>query len=74
MSKQYETARANMDELFQLVVDHVPVPKVEEGPFRFLATTISADNFLGRILTGRVASGSVKPNQTIKVLNREGGP
>jgi GTP-binding protein len=73
MSKQYETPAANMDELFQLVVDHVPTPKVEEGPFRFLATTISADNFLGRILTGRVASGSIKPNQTIKVLNREGG-
>ena len=72
MSKQYETAKENMDELFQLVVDHVPVPKVEEGPFRFLATTISADNFLGRILTGRIASGSVKPNQTIKVLNRDG--
>jgi GTP-binding protein len=73
MSSQYEEAKANMDELFQLVVDHVPTPKVEEGPFRFLATTISADNFLGRILTGRVASGSIKPNQTIKVLDREGG-
>ena len=73
MSKQYEETRSNMDELFQLVVDHVPVPKVSEGPFRFLATTISADPFLGRILTGRIASGTVKPNQSIKVLNREGG-
>jgi GTP-binding protein len=72
MSKQYETPVANMDELFQLVVDHVPVPRVEEGPFRFLATTISADPFLGRILTGRVLSGSVKPNQTVKVLSRDG--
>jgi GTP-binding protein len=48
------------------------VPKVEEGPFRFLATTISADPFLGRILTGRIMSGSVKPNQTAKVLGRDG--
>ncbi|AXE62891.1 GTP-binding protein TypA [Hyphomonas sp. CACIAM 19H1] len=72
MSKQYEETRANMDELFQLVVDHVPVPKVSEGPFRFLATTISADPFLGRILTGRIASGTVKPNQSIKVLSRDG--
>jgi len=72
MSKQYETPSANMDELFQLVVDHVPVPRVEEGPFRFLATTISADPFLGRILTGRVLSGTVKPNQSIKVLSRDG--
>jgi len=72
MSKQYEEARSNMDELFQLVVDHVPVPYVEEGPFRFLATTISADPFLGRILTGRILSGSAKPNQSIKVLSRDG--
>jgi len=72
MSKQYETPTANMDELFQLVVDHVPVPRVEQGPFRFLATTISADPFLGRILTGRILSGTVKPNQSIKVLSREG--
>ncbi|MFN4025033.1 MAG: translational GTPase TypA [Hyphomonas sp.] len=73
MSKQYETPTANMDELFQLVIDHVPIPKVADGPFRFLATTISADPFLGRILTGRILSGSIKPNQSIKVLNREGG-
>ena len=72
MSKQYETAVSNMDELFQLVIDHVPVPKVEDGAFRFLATTISADPFLGRILTGRIISGGVKPNQQVKVLARDG--
>ena len=72
MFKQYETPAANMDELFQMVVDHVPVPRVEEGAFRFLATTISADPFLGRILTGRILSGTVKPNQSIKVLSRDG--
>lgn len=72
MSKQYENPAPNMDELFQMVVDHVPVPRVEEGAFRFLATTISADPFLGRILTGRILSGTVKPNQSIKVLSRDG--
>lgn len=72
MSTQYENATGNMDELFDLVVKHVEPPVVEEGPFRFLATTISADNFLGRILTGRVTSGSVKPNQTFKAIDRHG--
>lgn len=72
MSTQYEEERVDMDELFDLVVKHVPEPTVEEGPFRMLATTISADNFLGRILTGRVSSGTVKPNQTVKVLARDG--
>ncbi|MEL6862684.1 MAG: translational GTPase TypA [Pseudomonadota bacterium] len=72
MSTQYEEERGDMSELFDLVVQHVPEPKVEEGAFRMLATTIGADNFLGRILTGRVSSGTVKPNQTVKVLARDG--
>ena len=72
MSTQYEDERSDMSELFDLVVEHVPEPKVEEGAFRMLATTIGADNFLGRILTGRITSGTVKPNQTVKVLSRDG--
>ncbi|MEM9939525.1 MAG: translational GTPase TypA [Pseudomonadota bacterium] len=72
MSTQYEEERTSMDELFDLVVQHVPEPTVEDAPFRMLATTISSDNFLGRILTGRIASGTAKPNQTVKVLARDG--
>jgi GTP-binding protein len=72
MSTQYEETRTDMSELFDLVVRHVPEPVVEPGPFRMLATTISSDNFLGRILTGRVQSGSIKANQTVKVLSRDG--
>jgi len=72
MSTDYEKPTENMDALFDQVKSHVPEPKVDDGPFRLLATTISADNFLGRILTGRVASGSVKPNQSIKALARDG--
>ena len=72
MATDYEAPADNMDALFDLVVNHVPEPKVEDGPFRLLSTTISADPFLGRILTGRVAAGSVKPNQQIKALGRDG--
>ncbi len=72
MSTQYENPTEDMAELFDLVVKHVEPPVVEEGPFRFLATTISADNFLGRILTGRVTSGAVKPNQSFKAIDRDG--
>ena len=53
-------------------LEHVPPPTVEEGPFRMLATTLEADPYLGRILTGRISSGTVKPNQTIKALPRDG--
>ncbi|MBT6205159.1 MAG: GTP-binding protein, partial [Rhodospirillaceae bacterium] len=59
--------------LFDLIVRHVPAPTVEEGgPFRMLATTLEADPFVGRILTGRIQSGSVKVNQQLKALSRDG--
>ncbi|MEM9220836.1 MAG: translational GTPase TypA [Pseudomonadota bacterium] len=62
----------SMGPLLDLIVAHVPQPPVEEGPFRMLATTIEADPFLGRILTGRATSGTVAPNQTVKALSRSG--
>ncbi|MCT8268504.1 translational GTPase TypA [Afifella sp. JA880] len=58
--------------LLDLVVRHVNAPTTEEGPFRMLATTLEADPFLGRILTGRVRSGEIKPGQTVKALSRKG--
>src|SRR6201989_993841 len=61
-----------MTPLFDLVLKHVRPPLVEEGPFRLLGTIIEANNYLGRIITGRITSGSIKPNQAVKVLDREG--
>ena len=52
-----------MKPLFELVIKHVAPPVVEEGPFRLLGTTLEANPYLGRIITGRIASGSVKPNR-----------
>jgi GTP-binding protein len=41
----------------------VPPPSADpDGPFKFLVTLLDRDNFLGRILTGLVFSGSVKTN------------
>ncbi|UXN06222.1 translational GTPase TypA [Bartonella sp. HY761] len=58
--------------LFDLVLRHVPEPNTGEGPFRMIGTLLEADPFLGRIITGRIHSGSIKPNQNIKVLSQTG--
>jgi GTP-binding protein len=58
--------------LFDLVLKHVPEPTVEPGPFRMIGTILEANPFLGRIITGRIASGTIKPNQTVKVLHHDG--
>ncbi len=61
-----------MAPLFDLILRHVAPPSVEDGPFRMLGTILEANPYLGRVVTGRISSGSVKPNQTIKVLDRDG--
>jgi GTP-binding protein len=61
-----------MAPLFDLVTRHVAAPPIEKGPLRLLATILEADPYLGRILTGRITSGSIKPNQNVKVLARDG--
>jgi len=61
-----------MKPLFELVVNHVPPPTVEQGGFRMLATILEANPYLGRILTGRITSGTAKPNQSVKALSRDG--
>ena len=67
--------RKNLDALYQMVIDHVPAPKqvARRGePFQMLATTLSADPFIGRILTGRVESGTLRAGETIKAISRSG--
>jgi len=67
--------RKDLSALFDLVMKHVPAPKqieAREEPFRMLATTLGADPFIGRILTGRVESGTLKAGETVKALSRDG--
>ena len=72
MAAEPDGPQESVGPLLDKIVEHVPEPVTEEGAFRMLATTIEANNFLGRILTGRIVSGEVKPNQAIKALNRDG--
>jgi GTP-binding protein len=59
--------------MFRKIVDHVPPPALDQdAPFSFLVTLLDRDNFLGRILTGRVQSGVVKVNQPIHALDEQG--
>lgn len=72
-AKELEDPRENLHPLLDLVLEHVPPPKVEEGkPFAMLATLLDSDPFLGRCLTGRVLHGSAKVNDTVKALSLDG--
>ena len=69
--------RKDLTPLFRRIVADVPAPKPQalasdEHPFKMLVTTLEADNYLGRILTGRIESGVVTMGRNIKVLSRTG--
>jgi GTP-binding protein len=58
--------------LFDLVLRHVAPPTIEDGPFRLIGTILEANPYLGRIVTGRITSGTIKPNEMVKVLDHKG--
>jgi GTP-binding protein len=67
--------RQDLSALFNLIINHVPAPRVLaqiDEPFRMLATTLGADPFLGRMLTGRVESGRARAGATVQALTRIG--
>ena len=72
-SEDMDRREGTLTPLFQKIVDHVPPPSLDQdAPFSFLVTLLDRDNFLGRILTGRVQSGVVKLNQPIHALDNQG--
>ncbi|MFD1610515.1 translational GTPase TypA [Sphingomonas tabacisoli] len=72
-SEDPEAREGTLEPLFEKIVAHVPPPSADpDGPFKFLVTLLDRDNFLGRILTGLVFSGSVKTNMPIHALDADG--
>ena len=73
--EELDGPRKDLSALFELIVRHVKSPKQAEKahePFSMLATTLGADPFIGRILTGRVETGRLKAGDSVKALSRDG--
>ena len=76
--KDIDNPNKDLTPLFQLIVDHVPAPDCNgtrcqlDAPFTMLATTLEADPYVGRILTGKIESGTVRVGQSVKAINMAG--
>lgn len=65
--------KESLTPLFRIIAEHVAPPKGDvNAPFSMLVTTLEADPYLGRILTGRVTSGVAQVNMPVKTLNHKG--
>ncbi len=74
---ELDGSRKNLDPLLETILDYYDKPTVMtkeniDLPFTMLATLLDRDNFLGRVVTGRIQSGKIKVNDQIKVMNPDG--
>ncbi len=68
-----DVREGDLTPLFEKIVEHVPAPQLDpEGEFKMLATLLDRDNFLGRILTGRIESGTLNINDPIRAMDVNG--
>ena len=68
-----EGPRQDLSALYDMVVSHVPPPNLdEEAPFAMIASILEYDNFLGRVLTGRIEQGRARLNMPVRVLRADG--
>lgn len=67
--KNLQDPRENLEPLFDLMINHVPSPNVDiNAPFSMLSTILGADNYVGKILIGKIYSGIASVNSQVKVL------
>ncbi|HUJ97074.1 MAG TPA: translational GTPase TypA [Stellaceae bacterium] len=68
-----DAPRQDLSALFDLIVRHVPAPTAYlDAPFTMLVTTLESDPYLGRVLTGRIHSGTARVNMPVKALAGDG--
>ncbi len=63
---------ADLTCIFEAIINHVPAPKVEEGTFQMLVTSLESDSFQGKNAIGRIKRGSISPGKTITLIKKDG--
>lgn len=72
MSPDWQKPQADISSLLEMVLEHVPEPKVEEGNLQMLITSLDYSSFTGRIAIGRLHRGLLKTNDPICLVKRDG--
>ncbi|MDU8885365.1 translational GTPase TypA [Yeosuana sp. MJ-SS3] len=72
MSDDWKNQTNSIEPLLDMVVEHVPSPKIEEGTTQMLITSLDYSSFTGRIAIGRLQRGMLKSNMQISLVKRDG--
>ncbi|WP_166336532.1 translational GTPase TypA [Sphingobacterium chungjuense] len=72
MSTDWKQPTTDFTDLLEAILDHIPAPKVSEGTLQMQVTSLDYSTFVGRIAIGRVARGTIKENQPVSLVKRDG--
>ena len=72
MSDDWKNQTDNIEPLLDMVLEHIPSPKVEEGTVQMLITSLDFSSFTGRIAIGRLQRGVLKEGMQIALVKRDG--
>jgi GTP-binding protein len=72
MSEDWQSETDSIAPLLDMVLEHVPSPKIEEGSTQMLITSLDYSSFTGRIAIGRLQRGTLKENMPISLMKSDG--
>ena len=72
MGPDWKTPTQDVSYLLDLIIKHIPAPKVVEGPLQMQISSLDYSSYQGRIAIGRIYRGSIKPGQTVAVMKADG--
>jgi GTP-binding protein len=72
MSEDWQQPTDSIEPLLEMVMEHIPSPKVEEGSLQMLVTSLDYSSFTGRIAIGRVQRGNIKEGMQVSLIKRDG--
>ncbi|GBF04971.1 GTP-binding protein TypA [Deinococcus aerius] len=71
--RDLDNPQPDMHELFEMVLEHIPAPKVDlDAPFQMLVTNLDYSEYLGRIVLGRVQRGKVRKGEFVQLIHKDG--
>ncbi len=71
--KDLDNPQDDFHELFEMVLEHIPAPKVDvDAPFQMVVTNLDYSEYLGRIVLGRVQRGTVKKGEFVQLIHKDG--
>ena len=72
MSEDWQEPTTNIEPLLDMVLEHIPSPKIEEGNTQMLITSLDFSSFTGRIAIGRLQRGILKAGMQVSLCKRDG--